>query len=185
MGVVGILHSGIAGELDYRDDGVDLQFGSPCASKQGDVQVWIGDLDFGPVYGYADGIEMVDQQVFHAMAVGGNRDACKSVRSGQNSLEKRTRKPDAKGNGANNSRGKDGCSYKCRRSFTQLDYKYRKYGIRSRFLCLKNARKSLSFNELRQDDIFLGGGRSVSNKAPVIKQVRLRERGAITFLTKR
>ena len=55
MGVVGILRSGIAGELDYRNDGVDLQFGSPCASKQGDVQVWIGDLDFGPVYGYADG----------------------------------------------------------------------------------------------------------------------------------
>ena len=82
MGVVGILHSGIAGELDYRNDGIDLQFGSPRASEQGDVQVWIGDLDFGPVYGYADGIKMVDQQVFHAVPVRSNRDACKGMRRG-------------------------------------------------------------------------------------------------------
>ena len=91
---------------------------------------------------------MVGQKVIHSMPVRADRYTGNRVRSRQESLQKCMKKPDAKGNGANNSRGKGGCSYKCRRSLDQLDSKYRKcmkFGLGS---MRKRVPNSLSANEL-------------------------------------
>ena len=53
---------------------------------------------------------MVGQQVVHTVPVRANRNARDGVRSRQEPFRKRMQEPDAKGNGANNSRGEGGCS---------------------------------------------------------------------------
>ena len=92
---------------------------------------------------------MVGQKRFHAVSVGGNGDPCEGMFGRKEPFEERMQEPGAKGNDANHSRCKDGCSHKCRRSFDQLDFKYRKCTKRGLEITLKFARKSLSVNELR------------------------------------
>lgn len=70
---------------------------------------------------------MVGQKVVHTVPVRANRNTRDRVRSRQESFHERMQEPDAKGNGANNSRGEGGCSEKCRRSLDQLAHNYRKY----------------------------------------------------------
>lgn len=53
---------------------------------------------------------MVGQKVVHTVPVRANRNTRDRVRSRQESFHERMQEPDAKGNGANNSRGEGGCS---------------------------------------------------------------------------
>ena len=88
------------------------------------------------------------QEVVHSVPVRANCNARDCVRGRHESFKKCMKKPDAKGDGANNSRGEGGCSYECRRSLDQLDSKYRKYvktGLGKPERCMS---KSLSVNEL-------------------------------------
>ena len=92
---------------------------------------------------------MVGQKRFHAVSVGGNGDPCEGMFGRKEPFEERMQEPGAKGNDANHSRCKDGCSHKCRRSFDQLDFKYRKSTKRGLRNVRKSVCKSLSVNKLR------------------------------------